>query len=124
MKTNNPMLRSTDDDTVGGTACAARETPSAKLRHVGGPQPEARQQEQDRTVTSARTGVAVTGSNHSVDLLGRQIPGHVGKLPMGVGRNGAVDPHLDEGEALIFGNGAGIALAQRADPPLRIIWMI
>src|SRR6185503_15123973 len=33
----------------------------AKLRHVASPQPEARQQEQDRTVTSARTGVAVTG---------------------------------------------------------------
>src|SRR5215831_19719256 len=50
----------------------------AKLRHVAGPQPEARQQEQDRTVTSARTGGAVTGSNQPVDLLGRQIPGHIG----------------------------------------------
>jgi hypothetical protein len=41
------------------------------LRYVAGPQPEARQQEQNRTVTSARTGVAVTGSNQPVDLLGR-----------------------------------------------------
>lgn len=65
-----------------------------QLRNVAGPQPEARQQQHDRTITSARTGIAVTRSNQPADLLGRQIPRHVGKLPMSIGRNGAVETCL------------------------------
>jgi hypothetical protein len=35
MKTISPAVRSADDDTVGDTPCAARPSPSAKLRQVG-----------------------------------------------------------------------------------------
>ena len=65
-----------------------------ELRHVAGPQPEARQEQDDRAVTPARNGVAITGSDQPVHLLRRQIPRHVGKPPMGVGRNDVVETCL------------------------------
>jgi hypothetical protein len=42
----------------------------------------------------ARIGIAITRSDQLPDLLGRQAPRHVGKLPMGVGRNGVVETRL------------------------------
>ena len=65
-----------------------------ELRHVAGPQPEARQEQDDRAITPARDGFAITCSDQPVHLLRRQIPRHVGKPPIGVGRNDVVETCL------------------------------
>jgi hypothetical protein len=45
----------------------------AELRHVAGPQPEARQEQDDRAITPARNNFAIACRDQPVDLLRRQI---------------------------------------------------
>ncbi|MGZ9112384.1 MAG: hypothetical protein ACXW3X_15225 [Rhodoplanes sp.] len=57
------------------------------MRHVAGPQPEARQEQDDRTITPARNAFAIACRDQPVHLLRRQISRQVGKPPMGIARN-------------------------------------
>jgi hypothetical protein len=57
------------------------------LRHVAGPQPEARQEQDDRAITPARNAFAIACRDQPVHLLRRQISRQVGKPPIGVSRN-------------------------------------
>jgi hypothetical protein len=57
------------------------------LRHVAGPQPEARQEQDDRAITPARNDFAIACGDQPVHLLCHQIPRQVGKPPMGIARN-------------------------------------
>ena len=57
------------------------------MRHVAGPQPEARQEQDDRAITPARNDFAIAGRDQPVHLLRRQISRQVGKPPMGIAGN-------------------------------------
>ena len=57
------------------------------MRHVAGPQPEARQEQDDRAITPARNDFAVACRDQPVHLLRHQISRQVGKPPMGIARN-------------------------------------
>jgi len=64
------------------------------VRNVACVQPEACQELHDGAVTPACNGFAITRGDQSAQLLGRQIPGHVGQLPMGVCRDHGVETCL------------------------------
>ncbi|SPJ17220.1 hypothetical protein SBBP2_2600004 [Burkholderiales bacterium] len=57
------------------------------MRHVAGPQPEARQEQDDRAIAPARNDFAIACRDQPVHLLRRQISRQVGKPPMGIARN-------------------------------------
>jgi hypothetical protein len=59
----------------------------AELRHVAGPQREARQEQDDRAIPPARNDLAIACRNQPVHLLRRQISRQIGKLPVGIARN-------------------------------------
>ena len=57
------------------------------MRRVAGPQPEARQKQDDRAITPARNDFTIACRDQPVNLRRHQISRQVGKPPMGIGRN-------------------------------------